>query len=193
MIRNTVWWYIFIQACIFFLHYIAPLSLLYCAIVIAVRPSAYRVLLPLEIWALAEAAFYLLVYLPRSYVLQRAANHPTTLSREERRNLFELCHKSVPDAEKYLSLWFRGASTEKIKRDNVKEFFCWAFLNKGEYGPEEEEELDEYADKMEEILGRKLEPGRGPVSPLRLTLDKVSMLHRSLLWYLVRQQGHSSN
>ncbi|KAK2470050.1 hypothetical protein H9L39_18198 [Fusarium oxysporum f. sp. albedinis] len=32
--------------------------------------------------------------------------------------------------------------------------------------------------------GRKLEPGRGNAKCLRLTLDKVEMLHRSLTWYL---------
>ncbi|MCJ1390005.1 hypothetical protein MMC18_002863 [Xylographa bjoerkii] len=70
-----------------------------------------------------------------------------------------------------------------IKRDNVKEFFCWAFLNKGAWGPEDEEELEQYADSIGELLGGTLKPGRGPAKSLRLTLDKVTMMHRSLIWY----------
>lgn len=49
----------------------------------------------------------------------------------------------------------------------------------------DDEELNEYVDKFETLLGRKLDPGRGKAVPLRLTIDKVKMLHRSLLWYLV--------
>ena len=73
----------------------------------------------------------------------------------------------------------------EIKRENVKEFFCWAFLNKGVWSALDEEELDEYADKMEELLGRRLEAGKGPAKPLLLTLDDARMMHRSLIWYFV--------
>ena len=65
------------------------------------------------------------------------------------------------------------------------EFFCWAFLNKGDYSPEEEEELEEYTRETELQLGRKLEPGRGTATPLRVTVDAVSTTYRSLFWYLV--------
>ena len=83
-------------------------------------------------------------------------------------------------------MWFLGAATCEIRRDNVKEFFCWAFLNKAEYGEPDEEELDEYVNMLENILQRRIEPGRGTAAPLRLTLDKVEMLPRSLAWYSVR-------
>ena len=185
MIGNSAWDYIFIRSCIFFLHSIAPLSILYCAVVLAIRPATYRIPLFLEAWLIAETLFYILVYLPRNYALQHAATHPSPASREQRRELFELCHESVSDPERYLSMWFKGAATYEIRRDNVKEFFCWAFLNKAEYGPEDDEELEEYVDKLEGLLGRKIEQGRGTAAPLRLTLDKVDMLHRSLIWYLV--------
>ncbi|MCJ1461156.1 hypothetical protein MMC28_011538 [Mycoblastus sanguinarius] len=72
----------------------------------------------------------------------------------------------------------------QIKRENVKEFFCWAFFNKERHGAEDEEELEEYVGKMEGLLGRSLEPGRGSAKSLRLTIDRVGMLHRSLTWYL---------
>ena len=185
MIGNSAWDYIFIRSCIFFLHSIAPLSILYCAVVLAIQPATYRIPLFLEAWLIAETLFYIVVYLPRNYALQHAATHPSPASRERRRELFELCHENVSDPERYLSMWFKGAATYDIRRENMKEFFCWAFLNKAEYGPEDDEELEEYVDKLEGLLGRKIEPGRGTAAPLRLTLDKVDMLHRSLIWYLV--------
>ena len=117
--------------------------------------------------------------------MQHKAIHPTTLPRVQRRELFERCHNTVPNAEQYLQKWFKHAPLSEIKRDNVKEFFCWAFLNKGSWGPEDDEELDEYADKIEELLGKELDAGRGSAEALRLTLDEVRMLHRSLIWYIV--------
>ncbi|MCJ1358971.1 MAG: hypothetical protein MMC33_008971 [Icmadophila ericetorum] len=75
------------------------------------------------------------------------------------------------------------APIEEIKRDNVKEFFTWAFLNKASWGPEDEEELNFYVEETEKVLGRKIEEGRGKAVALRLTLDDVVMLQRSLTWY----------
>ena len=185
MIGTSLWDYIFIRSCIFFLHFIAPLSALYCVAVLLVRPSTYRIHWALEIWAVAETLFFISIYWPRHHILQRAATHPPTRSRENRRELFKLCHEMVADPERYLSKWFKGAPSSQIRRENVKEFFCWAFLDKPNHGTYEDEELEEYVDKMEVILGRKLQPGRGNALSLRLTIDKVKMLHRSLLWYLV--------
>lgn len=186
MIGTSLWDYIFIRACILFLHFIAPLSALYCVMLLIAQPASYRIPWPLEVWAVAETSFFVLIYLPRFYLLQQAAYHPPTRSREKRRELFELCHKSIGDPERYLAKWFTGAPKSEIRRENVKEFFCWAFLDKHSCALFEDEELEEYAGKMENLLGRKLPPGRGKAVPLRLTIDKVRMLHRSILWYLVR-------
>lgn len=139
----------------------------------------------LEFWLIAETIFYLTVYLPLSFFLQNAATHPAPPPREQRRELFDLCHDSVSDPERYLSMWFKGAAARDIRRDNVKDFFCWAFLNNAKYGAQDNAELDEYVDKLESVLHRRIEPGRGTAAPLRLTLDKVDMLHRSLTWYMV--------
>lgn len=187
MIGTSLWDYVFIRSCIFFLHSIAPLSILYSIVILFIRPTSYRIPWYLEAWTLAETAFFTFVYLPRNYYLQHAATHPTTFSLNGRRELFKLCHDTVPDPEQYLSKWFKKAPRSEIKRDNVKDFFCWAFLNKGKYGPEDNEELEEYVNKMEVLLGRQLDSGRGNADCLRLTLDKVDMLHRSLAWYLVRE------
>lgn len=67
----------------------------------------------------------------------------------------------------------------------ITEFFCWAFLNKTEYGPEDEEELEEFVNQTEALLGRKLEPGRGTAISLKISVDTVKTLYRSLFWYLV--------
>lgn len=72
----------------------------------------------------------------------------------------------------------------QIRVDNVKQLYRWAFLNKAEYDSGDEEELDEYVSETEELLGRKLQPGRGNAVPLLVTIDKVRTLYRSLFWYL---------
>ncbi|KAK0508211.1 hypothetical protein JMJ35_009295 [Cladonia borealis] len=184
MIGNSPIEYVFIRLCIYFLHYIAPSSILYCTVFLLLKPDAYRIHWLLEFGSLAETLFYIIVYLPRRYSLQRAAVHPTPLSRDTRRDLFRLCQETVPDPQQYLSKWFKHAPMSQIKRENIKEFFCWAFLYREQHGAEDEEELEEYVDSMEGLLGRSLEPGRGSATSLRLTVDSVDMLHRSLTWYL---------
>ncbi len=183
MIGNSLLEYIFIRLCILFLHHIAPLSILYCFVFLFLKPGAYRIPWLLEICSLVETLFYVIVYIPRRHILQRAAVHPSTSSRDIRRELFQLCYETVPDPQQYVSKWFRHAPLSQIKRENVKEFFCWAFLNKEQYGADDEEELEEYVNRMEGLLGRTLEPGRGSATSLRLTVDSVDMLHRSLTWY----------
>ena len=120
MINNSSANYAFIQACIYFLHYVAPSSAVYCVIILLFRPSTYRVPLVLEIWAIAEAAFFALIYVPRTILLQRAATHPEPLPREQRRKLFKLCLDTVEDPERYIAGWMRGAPASEIKRENVK-------------------------------------------------------------------------
>lgn len=78
----------------------------------------------------------------------------------------------------------------EIKRENVKEFFTWAFFNRGGPPGDDDEELEEYVSTAEKLLGRTIEPGRGNSNALRLTLDRVDMLHRSLAWYSVCSPGH---
>lgn len=182
---GTSWWeYLFIRSCIIFLHYIVPLGSVYCVLLLLIHPSSYRIPVNLEIWAFAETLFVLL-YLPRYYSSQCKAAHPPLPSRRERRTLFDKCHESVQDPERYLAKWFKDAPSSEIRRENVKEFFCWAFLNKSSFGILDDDELEEYATEMEKALGKSLPPGRGNATSLRLTLDRVKTLHRPLLWYLV--------
>lgn len=191
MIGISAWDYVYIRTCIFLLHLIAPLSVIYSLVSCFIHPP-FHVPHVLEVWLNLEAIFYLVVFLPRKNYLQTVVTHPTA-DRDDRRRLFLRCHSNIPDPDRYLTKWFRDAPVAEIKRENVKDFFRWAFLNTGEPDPAYDEELEEYVGEMEKLLGRKLEPGRGDAQCLRLTLDKVEMLHRSLIWYLVSLHGGLRN
>lgn len=188
MIGNSLAEYIFIRTCILVLHSIAPLSLLYCAFVgfqVVTRVRSLRPSSPSEAWILAEGLFYILVHIPTKNYAQRAATHPPGVDRQHRRELFKLCLDHVSDLERYLSKWFLNAPASEIKRDNVKEWLRWAFLSTGQINEEDEEELDEYVQSIETLLDRKLDKGRGRAQCLRLSIDEVDILHRSLVWYSV--------
>ncbi|KAI9804009.1 MAG: hypothetical protein M1833_000290 [Piccolia ochrophora] len=182
MIGTSVPAYILIFTSSAFLRLVTPLSICYCAL----RPFFRLPLLFLavDVWAISETCFYFLVYHPMRLHLQNPTTHPPLRSREERRELFRRCQDNMPDPEKFLSKWFLDAPLSDIKRDNVKEFYSWAFLDTDTPKPDDDEELEEYVDGIEETLGRRIEPGRGKAKCLRLTLDKVDMRHRPLIWYL---------
>jgi hypothetical protein len=188
MLGTSNFEYCFIRACITFLHCIGPLGILYCILLLSMygfKATTYRLPILIECIAVAEALFYLFVYLPYSYYLQRETVHPPAPTRSERKELFELCNDNVMDPEAYLSKWFLGADISEIKRDNLKDFLLWGFFNRGGEPGEDDEELEEYIAQFEKLLGQPIEEGRGNAQPLRLTIDKVSMLHRSLFWYFV--------
>lgn len=185
MIGTSTVEYVFIRTCIVGIRVITPLSILYCVSLpfLDVRPP-----LLVSAWPIAETAFYFLVYLPRKWILQRPAIHPYPLPKPEREELFQRCMEHITDPEQYLVKWFKDAPLSEIKRENVKEFFRWAFLNKTDFNLEDEEELEEYVEKFKEYSGIKLEPGVGNLGTarcLRLTIDEVHMRHRPLVWYLV--------
>jgi hypothetical protein len=189
MIGTSKTEFYFIRVCIIGLHYIVPLCVLYCIGLVAVygiKATTYRFPLIIESIAIAETLFFLCVYLPYSHILQREAIHPPAPTREEREELFQLCNANISDPEAYLQKWFLGAPIDEIKRENLKDFFLWAFFNRGGPPGDDDEELNEYVDATEKLLGRPIDEGRGKAVCLRLTLDKVSMLHRSLIWFFVR-------
>ncbi|KAF2732516.1 hypothetical protein EJ04DRAFT_496879 [Polyplosphaeria fusca] len=191
MIGTSIAENVFIRTCILGLRAITPLSIFYVAFSIAEPPSSTpgKVLLS---WCALETAFWLLVYLPCKRALHAPANHPPLVSRVDRHDIFQKCAEHIPNPEYYLSKWFLGARSFEVRRDNVKDFMAWAMLNKGdgdekkgEEAQAEEEELEGYVDGIEKVLGRSIEPGRGTATSLRLTVDKVGMLHRPFLWYLI--------
>jgi hypothetical protein len=182
--------YLQVRFYIFFLKSIAPISILYCILLVAfptlLQPFRTQLLfLAIECWLVAEAISYHLFYLPLKYYLHRPAIHPDPLPREEREKLFKRCLSTVTDPEKYLSQWFRGASKADIRQENVREFIRWAFFNAKEVADDEEEEVENYLQETEKLLGREIPPGRGKAKSLRVTLDSVGCSYRSLFWYFV--------
>lgn len=184
MIGTSTLEYVFIRASIACLRAITPLSILYCGFCVVYPPRSTfpRVL---AAWAAVETTFYSLVYLPRRRYLQRPARHPTLLNREHRQLLFQRCYQTIPNPERYLTNWFLGSPLSEIKQENIKDFFRWAFLNTGDFDASDNEELERYVDGVEELLGRQIGPGRGRATCLRLTIDRVDMMHRSFTWYMI--------
>lgn len=77
MITNSFPEYVFIRTCIAGLRAIAPLSFIY--ILACWYEHRFFYSRWLGLYALAEACFYLLVYLPRSFLLQKVSSSvPTT-------------------------------------------------------------------------------------------------------------------
>ncbi|KAF5230525.1 hypothetical protein FANTH_13797 [Fusarium anthophilum] len=183
MAGTSLWDYIFMRTSIFVLHLIAPLSIV-VSLVLSLVTLPFQIPSLLKAWFILEALFYIFIYLPLNSHLQKPANHPTAPCRADRQRLFQQCHDNIPDAGQYLRRWFRDAPEHEIKRENVKDFFRWGFLNMEGCDSTYDDELEEYVEELEDLLGRKLEPGRGDAKCLRMTLDKVEMLHRSLTWYL---------
>jgi hypothetical protein len=184
MISNSTTSYVLIRVAICSLRLIAPLSIAYTlARITILNPSP--VPLPLEIIAYAESIFYFVVYLPRRYVLQRPARQGSTMSQQERKEIFAKSLESIPDMDHFLSVWFKGADTRDLKRDEVEEWLAWGFFNQDNSSACDQEELEEYVVAIEQALKKPLPPGRGPLKSMRPTLDPIHIQHRSLLYYLV--------
>jgi len=190
LIGNSIPEYIFIRIAIYALRLVAPVSLLYLLLLVAIPSLRHRQhgwWIPLDIWTAAEATFFLFCYLPMKVLLQREASHPTPPGKEGRQLLFQRCLDSITDIQTFLSKWFLDAPMKQIRRENVKELFAFSLLNVKYEDVEKEDtaELEYYADHIEDKLQTKLESGRGQAECLRGTLDAVSMQHRPLLWYMV--------
>lgn len=185
MLGTSVAEYAFIRVFIFILQCVAPLSCLYC-IIITIHPAATLRMKPaVELWLIAEALFLTCFFFPHRWYLQHAAIHPAPRSREERRKLFDYVKAEVTDPDQFIQGWFKGAEIENIRRDDVKEWLTWAFFDRDCEGSKDEDEIEEYTLEVESMLQKDLRPGKGTMSPLRLTIDPVDMLPRSLLWYFV--------
>ena len=110
----------------------------------------------------------------------------------QRRELFKKSISAISDPARYISLWHRGTATEEIGRENVKEWICWAFLNKIKWSASEDAELEEYVDMLEQLFpdSLKFQSGYAPnVNTLRFSLDPVNLTHKPLLFYVLGVGG----
>jgi hypothetical protein len=193
MIGTSIAEYLFIRICILFLHNIAPISTLYSVHLVVVQLLDLPIYLgripyPLHIWLIAETLFFIIVFIPLKYALQYSPIYHRSLSAELREKLFRSCNANVPHLEKYLSQWLMVSEVEHIKRDNVKDFIRWAFFKPGYthiLDQQSEREVDNYTAELEQLMGRKLSPGRMDVKGLGRLLNEAGGSHRSLLWYTV--------
>ncbi|GIZ36538.1 hypothetical protein CKM354_000000900 [Cercospora kikuchii] len=192
MINSSTAEYVFIRTCVFLLSVITPIGLL-CAAYDALNHACTlsgNFLAPpqsIRVWLWAEAVFYLVVYLPLAFRLQRPAEHPRLQPIESRAKLFGRITKDMAaaDLEHQIRGWFRGARLEDIGRDGIRDWLAWA-LFEGRVESEEKSyqaELECYVNRWEEILERRFTPGHGSAEAIRLTLDPVRPSYRSLLWY----------
>nr|POE74322.1 hypothetical protein CFP56_70797 [Quercus suber] len=191
LIRPTLPNYFVIRFAICGLRIIAPLGLLYSAYrllhISVFRLDNLRLPLPVDIWLVAESAFYLLAYLPLNSWLQSEAEHPRPLERRDRELLFRRCLDTIDDVAPFLSAWFLGSPLRDIRRENINEFYAWSFFNKRypDVSDDELTELNHYTDMLEQKSGFSFGHGRGKARSLRGTLDGVPTQHRPILWYLI--------
>jgi pimeloyl-ACP methyl ester carboxylesterase len=183
---------IFSRVFAWYFQAIAPLSITYCTVAAFGLLPFNRLPRALEVWLLAESLFYVLVYLPMAAAVHGTAMKVSGTDRTERRDLFNKCITTITDPVRYVSLWHRGAPIETIGRENVKEWICWAFMDQGTWGPDEDEELEGYVDALENLFpdGMKFRPGRTPgIKTLRFSLDPVNISHKPLLFYILGVGG----
>lgn len=192
LVGNTLLEFVFIRTVILGLRCITPISVAYTITIVLETllrpgPGTFRLRPGLETYLFAETAFYLGVYLPQRFRLQRPATHPKALTKAERQVLFHRIFDNVSQYDRYLSGWFLGVPLEDIRKDSLKEFMAWSLLyvHLDQVSPEEDIELDGYVKQVEARLGQELRTSKGTTRSLRTTLDDVPMQHRPLMWYLV--------
>ncbi|KAJ5166215.1 uncharacterized protein N7482_004996 [Penicillium canariense] len=172
------------QIFVLWIRSITPLSVFYCvAWILNYLPKHWAAKL-LGLYALAETCFYFLVFLPRNRALQQDAIHPDT-DRESRQELVRKCIENIPNPERFISLWNRGTPPSQVHRENFKEWLCWAYFNKSTWDDHEDEELNNYVQKFETLLGYLLPEGRDPSKSLRVSLDPGNIYHRPLVYYVL--------
>ena len=184
MISDSHVAYVWVTFWVFVLHSIGPLCTVCCLLNVFLPIFGFLPQL-IRLWAFAEASFYITTIIYYENHLQRPAVHPARPTEEDRRRLFERCQDSTHEYKSYIEKWFMGSPLASIKRENIKEWLRWAFFDSATFEPEYDEEINDYVAKVEEALGTKFQPGRSDVKCIRLTIDRVGALHRSLSWYMV--------
>ena len=149
MIGDSAAEYVWVVTWVVILNSIGPTCAIY-SVFAPLLPQRLQLPWYLMLWPLSETVFYLLIYLYRKHHLQRPASHPAARTKEERGKLFDLCLETTHDHEEYISKWFLHAPFSSIRKENIKEFFRWAFLDTGSDDPKDDDELEMYVAKLEE-------------------------------------------
>lgn len=102
------------------------------------------------------------------------ATHPPKRSPEERKALFNKVRSEIHNPEKFLSGWFRGWDVQEIGREELRAFLVWAFWD-GEAQEKDQAEINEYVQRMEEMIGKPFTEEHGKAKSLRLTMDPIEM------------------
>lgn len=136
-----------------------------------------------EAYGALEILWYLLWFLPFKAYLQRPGMRVTPTTRAQRKQLIEQLLDQVPDIKLFMRKWFNQAHLDEIYRDDVRDWLIWALWGQDNSEGIDEDELDEYISLAESKAEYTLDKGKGGAKPIRLNLDPVRMIHRSLLWY----------
>jgi hypothetical protein len=189
MLPNTLAARLFIQSSICLLRAFTPCCLLYVTTSLFLPSHRYRSL-ALDILAVVESIFFLAVYIPRKHILQRPCQRRVVATEAERDVLFEKWWTTTTDPAAFVSLWFKGYPLHDIRRDDVKDWLSWAFLNTRCASPVNDAELERYLERTERVINHHFTAGSGKHQAMRPTSDRIKMQHRSLTFYAVSEVHH---
>lgn len=126
---------------------------------------------------LLEGLFYAFSLWYAQFVVQAAAIHPPLRTRDERMRLFNKVRAEVHDFGPFIRGWFSGGSLEDIGLDEMRKWLDWAFWE-GRAGEGKEkgddEEIEGYIQRIEQLVGKSFQAGAGKARALRLTLDPIA-------------------
>ncbi|KAL5412980.1 hypothetical protein PMIN06_004469 [Paraphaeosphaeria minitans] len=178
-----------IKAFVYFYSYLGLLCLAYFYLALSiggVRAVTHPVSIAIEVLGAVEILFYLCWFLPyRSYLRKQKAVFPPPLNRRQRQDLWNRCLAVTPDIELYVKKWMCGGSLEDLRRENMKEWLLWALFDREGPPGDDDDELEEYVEAVEEMLGKNIRPGWGPAACLRLNFRTFAVSHRSLTYYMI--------
>ncbi|ORY71378.1 uncharacterized protein BCR38DRAFT_330408 [Pseudomassariella vexata] len=144
---------------------------------------SHPVSIAIESYGMLEILWYLFWFLPYKSYLQKPGIRLEPMTRAQRRAMIRSLLNTVPDILIFLRGWFAKAHLDEIYREDVMDWMLWALWGTESFEGVDMEEMDEYIQEAEIKAGSRLRPGRGGAKPIRVNIDPVKMVHRSLLFY----------
>eukprot|EP00811_Abedinium_folium_P033019 NODE_6013_length_1712_cov_11.035331.p1 GENE.NODE_6013_length_1712_cov_11.035331~~NODE_6013_length_1712_cov_11.035331.p1 ORF type:complete len:445 (+),score=80.39 NODE_6013_length_1712_cov_11.035331:164-1498(+) len=154
--------------------------------------SLYLLLLiALLLWSTAEVLFFFW-YRAELAKIQPPATPPKPSAKERAFILDQMIHYSYEyGAWRQVQQWFIPTNGDSVPhvvgREDLNDLLAWAFFYSRyeDLSPEEIEFTNVAWEKLGDLLGDRLVPGRASVRCLRHTIDNVRAIHRPLLFYLM--------